>query len=1699
MIKYKDVKDITTEEYFNGNQFSVDAFNKKYNQGNETYPKALKRVCDYIASCEETEELREYWSERWFDEIYNDWWHPAGSIMQGAASNKNISLSNCTTISLGKDSNESWDNLESIIKNTAYTVAKTAAYRQGLGVDFSAIRPRGLNVENSSNESQGAIHWMKLIDSLGFYIGQKGRIPAMLFSISVNHPDVEEFINVKSDYTVIQNANISVQTNDAFYEAVKNDDDWTLSFTIPALKKGEKVYLDVHSIDKDTLKDDKGYYNLAPRDREEEVLSKTVKARKLLELIAKNMTANAEPGIQQIDKAKYWSNSDYVYDPNDEYDSRILSTNAPLVGSTLVPTKNGLIPIKDLYSQDKVQVLSDTFVTFPDNIRKTSHSSKYRTNVASTTFHIDASFKKFENQEVWEIELSDGRTFSCNGEHEWFVDGSFKKTKDLQPNDKINKANGGIYQAFDYNTDFNSSSFKDGQLIGYFVGDGWIGTPSDHHNKMIGIMYSEDSEYYNQLFRSKYSELNNGNTLNFVRNRGKINEVRTENNNLVNYFESFGFKNDKYHIPERCFTDFDFCAGFINGLLNADGNIQVKNYCKITLTSVSKDMLSKLQNLLSDVFGIHSFINKRKTAKPVQYCLSDGTIKYSDVKDCYNLIIGNKIGTFRLNKFIGCHGKKGDLLKSVIKPTHNNSNKLVSKVKSVIKTDRYEDMYCAVVPYFRSFVVNGCISSNCSEQYLSRESLCVLASINAGAFSIDPKQYDSELKKIAYSVNRFLDNVNEMEVRNNTYATPHQKMAIQKLRRTGAGITNMAAWLFKANFEYASEDGNDKLCEFNRVYNYYLYESSISIGKEKGSFGLFNREKFEKSPFIQHMMSQGLVFEAMRNVTCSSIAPTGCIEENTRIVTDNGLVKIKDIIETKPNTKSFEYNLPNISAFDENGKNKVTAYYNNGIVNGYVIEFEDGREIKVSETHRIRILKNGKYDWEYAPKLRTNDIAVLSKNTSSGVENYVSLDTSLNSNHHNCSEFKCPSVLNEKLAELVGMFTGDGSIKFRSESDRVDGIRFPIYSEDSDLISYLNNSFNEMFSLKTNTLKRENSNMYEMSIHSINLGNYFINNKFEKKSSISKGCHTKDHVYSVPELIFKSPKSVICSYLRGLFEADGSISNDGAISLSSKHESVIKDVQELLTYVGIQSIIDIKNRSYNSFSENPIFNLRIRFKHDKQKFANDIGFLSSRKNDRLSNIDLNIDREKVYFNIQTIKNIQKSISNKFGSKCKLYSKLTTAISNNKCDNVVYINRDLLNEIVSDVGMFDSDFDLNNYFNLKIKSIKRAEFQTYDIEVNDKNHSYVTSNGVINHNTLSLMFRDFIMSYGVEPAFGIYFWKRTRISGKYEYYFCVPNVVRKVFKEAGYEIPIDSDCVKDTWDGSVGKPIAEFIDENSDKIGIKFKNATEVNVLDKLDLMSKLMKNVDSSISVTYTLDEKSSWKDVYDLIIAANDKGVKSIAAFPDRKMYGIVSFICFKDLAFKLKKENVEIHTSNFTDEELSELNLVVENKNTSIHAPKRQKSLSADLFQVTVRKKKYLMAIGIQDGSPYEMFGGVLKDDISIKFPKKGNIVKVGKGRYKLEIDNQIIEDFGSLFTDEEQIIFRMISTSLRHGIPIKFIVDQLGKSAEDVVDLASATSRVLKKYIASGDSAGGSCPSCGAKTLVYIDGCVSCASCGWSKGCG
>ena len=265
------------DKYFS-NQYNKDIFVSKYLKENpeksnkdsrfydQTVEECFQNIIDeaFSVSCED--ENSEKYKKVIFDLMYKGVFRPGGSIINGLNhKERKISLMNCTTLMIEKDT------LESIFE-TLYEAAKMAAYRQGLGVLFSNIRPRNAKVNNSAEISEGSVHWMKPFNSIGDMCGQKKRKPAILGAQICHHPDIFEFIECKDKLDEFNNMNLSVHITDKFMEAVKNDDDWELYFKTDEIN-----------------------------------VSYTIKARELFDKICHHAWKTGEPGIIFIDRMRKWS------------------------------------------------------------------------------------------------------------------------------------------------------------------------------------------------------------------------------------------------------------------------------------------------------------------------------------------------------------------------------------------------------------------------------------------------------------------------------------------------------------------------------------------------------------------------------------------------------------------------------------------------------------------------------------------------------------------------------------------------------------------------------------------------------------------------------------------------------------------------------------------------------------------------------------------------------------------------------------------------------------------------------------------------------------------------------------------------------------------------------------------------------------------------------------------------------------------------------------------------------------------------------------------------------------------------------------------------------------------------------------------------------------------------------------------------
>ena len=176
---------------------------------------------------------------------------------------------------------------------------------------------------------------------------------------------------------------------------------------------------------------------------------------------------------------------------------------------------------------------------------------------------------------------------------------------------------------------------------------------------------------------------------------------------------------------------------------------------------------------------------------------------------------------------------------------------------------------------------------------------------------------------------------------------------------------------------------------------------------------------------------------------------------------------------------------------------------------------------------------------------------------------------------------------------------------------------------------------------------------------------------------------------------------------------------------------------------------------------------------------------------------------------------------------------------------------------------------------------------------------------------------------------------------------------------------------------------------------------------------------------------------------------------------------------------------------------------------APKRPDILPCDIKKAKIQGEQWTMFVGLLNGQPYEVFGGLSKYvDIPNKH-KTGQIQKNGKidgiSTYNLIIgeddDQMTIKDIANVFENANFGAFsRTISLSLRHGVPVQYIVEQLQKDKySDITSFSKVMSRVLKAYIQDGLKSASEkvCPSCKQEnTLIYQEGCLRCKDCSFSK---
>jgi ribonucleoside-diphosphate reductase alpha chain len=268
---------------------------------------------------------------------------------------------------------------------------------------------------------------------------------------------------------------------------------------------------------------------------------------------------------------------------------------------------------------------------------------------------------------------------------------------------------------------------------------------------------------------------------------------------------------------------------------------------------------------------------------------------------------------------------------------------------------------------------------------------------------------------------------------------------------------------------------------------------------------------------------------------------------------------------------------------------------------------------------------------------------------------------------------------------------------------------------------------------------------------------------------------------------------------------------------------------------------------------------------------------------------------------------------------------------------------------------------------------------------------------------------------------------------------------------------------------------------TDEIPEFFTESDGIDWEKRVRIQATIQQHIDHSISSTINLPKGTDPDVVSNLYQLGWKLGLKGITVYVDGSRSGVLV-------------------TNTEETKELFPQNAAV----------KRPTELPCNIHHTTIQGEKWIILVGMIDGKPYEVMGGLsnlieipskLTEGTLIKHPRK-----TMNSVYDLKVgtngDSVRVRDIVKVFDNPTYAAFtRLISLSLRHGANIQYVVEQMQKDRDsDMFSFAKCVARVLKNYITDGSKASDKeCPSCGIDDgLIYIEGCLTCKSCGYAK-CG
>jgi intein/homing endonuclease len=456
-----------------------------------------------------------------------------------------------------------------------------------------------------------------------------------------------------------------------------------------------------------------------------------------------------------------------------------------------------------------------------------------------------------------------------------------------------------------------------------------------------------------------------------------------------------------------------------------------------------------------------------------------------------------------------------------------------------------------------------------------------------------------------------------------------------------------------------------------------------------------------------------------------------CVVGDTLVLTGKGLFPIKELGAAPEDN----FAPATIEVAQAAGRRATsTHFYDGGVKPTFRVRTDAAYEVCGTGNHRVLALdETGSVQWKYLSDIRPGDFLALNRSTDLWAQEYVDLKP-----YHRTDgrkEIVYPDVLDENWGNLLGYLVGDGTWV----NDR--GVSVTV--EHPETREYLRALFTKLFGGYREQHQKATKHTYRLEFCGI------APRRFLHDLGWKLGCGRYEK--RVPWVILRSPKTVVCAFLRGLFETDGCAEGGGrVITFSSASFGLAADVQTLLLNLGIVSKV---SRKWNPKTERHYANLILKGVRSRQRFAEFVSFDSKKK--RLPLLDAlsraqegKSDTESVPGQFNRIKALLESVPKRemgrgwgrsnvrqaIGNACKpgsgedlTYSRMKAAVASAK----------EMKGGVAEIAHFEKLL-ADDFFFDPVVSVEQGEEHVYDLTVPDG--EAFTANGFVNHNsTLSAIF------------------------------------------------------------------------------------------------------------------------------------------------------------------------------------------------------------------------------------------------------------------------------------------------------------------------------------------------------------------------